>query len=105
MERIIELLGTIGEDSTVEEARRVIADVRDLIGEVNSDITGFKETIDELSGKLAERDDEIERLKEENGRLFRERVAKYDAAINNKVTETEKSVEDEIAELEANINI
>ena len=105
MERIYELLGAISEESTTEELRRVIADVRDLIDEVNSDIEGFKETVAELSGKVEERDAEIDRLKEENGKLFRERVARYDESINAKVNETEKSVEEEIAELEANINI
>ena len=46
MDRIIELLASVTEDSTIEEARRVIADCIDEAQKVKDDITGLRQSID-----------------------------------------------------------
>ena len=81
MDRIIELLASVTEDSTIEEARRVIADCIDEAQKVKDDITGLKQSIDEINAVNADLTDEVARLKEENGRLYRDRVRTVTEAV------------------------
>ena len=88
MDRIIELLASVTEDSTIEEARRVIADCIDEAQKVKDDITGLKQSIDDINAINADLTDEVARLKEENGRLYRDRVRTATEAVEEKVEET-----------------
>ena len=88
MDRIIELLASVTEDSTIEEARRVIADCIDEAQKVKDDITGLKQSIDDINAINADLTDEVARLKEENGRLYRDRVRTVTEAVEEKVEET-----------------
>ena len=88
MDRIIELLASITEDSTIEEARRVIADCIDEAQKVKDDITGLKQSIDDINAVNVDLTDEITRLKEENGRLYRDRVRTATDIVEEKVEDT-----------------
>ena len=74
MDRIIDLLASVTENSTIEEARRVIADCIDEAQKVKDDIIGLNKSIDDINVVNAELTDEVARLKEENGRLYLDRV-------------------------------
>ena len=88
MDKIIELLASVTEDSTIEEARRVIADCIDEAQKVKDDITGLRQSIDDINAVNADLTDEVARLKEENGRLYRDRVRTATEAVEEKVEET-----------------
>lgn len=103
MEKIIDLLKAATEESTPEELRRIIADALDETASVVGDINEYQRVIDELTQSNADKDGEIERIKEENGRLFRERMADKMEKI---IEKSEEKTDDEIAEeLRANIDI
>ena len=85
MDRIIELLASVTEDSTIEEARRVIADCIDEAQKVKDDITGLKTSIDDINATNVDLTEEIARLKEENGRLYRDRVRTATDIVEKKV--------------------
>lgn len=88
MDRIIQLLASVTEDSTIEEARRVIADCIDEAQKVKDDITGLKQSIDDINAVNVDLTDEVTRLKEENGRLYRDRVRTATDIVEEKVEET-----------------
>ena len=88
MDKILELLASITENTTVEEARRIIADVIDEAQKVKDDITGLKQSIDDINAVNADLTDEVARLKEENGRLYRDRVRTATEAVEEKVEDT-----------------
>ena len=85
MDRIIELLASVTEDSTIEEARRVIADCIEEAQKVKDDITGLKTSIDDITATNVDLTEEIARLKEENGRLYRDRVRTATDIVEKKV--------------------
>ena len=90
-EEIKEKIIKIDENTSLEEMRNTIADVVEAIPTVTSDITGLTDRVSELQTEVANRDAEIERLKTENGKLFRERVSKI-------VDESEDEKEKEVTE-------
>lgn len=103
MEKLLEIIGSVNEESSTEELRRAIADARDESEKVRDDIAEYQRYIDELTASNADKDGEIARLKEENGRLFRDRIAEKTEEIIDAVDE---KTDDEIAdELRANIEI
>ena len=88
MDEIVEFLASITDNITIEEARRIIADVIDEANKVKDDITGLKQSIDDINAVNADLTDEVARLKEENGRLYRDRVRTATDIVEEKVEDT-----------------
>lgn len=106
MERIIELLNGITEETSIEEARRVILDVVELCNSVADDMRGLKDIVDEQAQSLTDKDYEIARLKEENGRIYRDRAERLIQNTEDKITEVEEKTQAELeSELIENIDI
>lgn len=106
MERIIELLNGITEETSIEEARRVIIEVAELCNKVFDDIKAMKDLVDEQQTQLTERENEIARLKEENGRIYRDRAEQIMRNTEAAIDEVEDKTADELEdELMANIDI
>lgn len=106
MDRVIELLNSITEDSSIEEARRVILDVIELCNSVADDMKGLRDIIAEQTESLTNKDYEIARLKEENGRIYRDRAERLMENTEKKINEVvEKTQAETESELIANIDI
>jgi hypothetical protein len=106
LERIIELLNGITEETSIEEARRVILDVVELCNSVADDMRGLKDIVDEQAQSLTDKDYEIARLKEENGRIYRDRAERLIQNTEDKIAELEEKTQAETeSELIANIDI
>lgn len=106
MERIIELLNGITEETSIEEARRVILDVVELCNSVADDMRGLKDIVDEQAQSLTDKDYEIARLKEENGRIYRDRAERLIQNTEDKIAEVEEKTQTELeSELIENIDI
>lgn len=106
MERIIELLNGITEETSIEEARRVIIEVAELCNKVSDDIKAMKDLVDEQQTQLTDREYEIARLKEENGRIYRDRAEQIMRNTEAAIDEVEDKTADELEdELMANIDI
>lgn len=106
MDKIIELLNNITEDTSIEEARRIILDVVELCKSVADDMQGLKDIIEDQRESLANKDYEIARLKEENGRIYRDRAERLIQNTEDKIAEVEEKTQAEIeSELIANIDI
>lgn len=106
MERIIELLNSITEETSIEEARRVILDVVELCNSVADDMRGLKDIVDEQAQSLTDKDYEIARLKEENGRIYRDRAERLIQNTEDKIAEVEEKTQAELeSELLENIDI
>lgn len=106
MERIIELLNGITEETSIEEARRVILDVVELCNSVADDMRGLKDIVDEQAQSLTDKDYEIARLKEENGRIYRDRAERLIQNTEDKIDEVEEKTQAELeSELIENIDI
>lgn len=103
MDKIITILSGVNEESSAEELRRAIADALDETAAVTDDIKEYQRVIDELTESNANKDSEIARIKEENGRLFRERLADKTERATEAIEE--KTDDEIIEELKANINI
>lgn len=104
MNKILELLASITENTTVEEARRIIADVIDEANKVKDDITGLQKSIEDLNAQNADLTAEVTRLQEENGRLFRERVRTATETVTEAFDIEEKTPDEEAEELLNEIN-
>ena len=63
------------EETSIEEARGIMAEAVELIPAVDDDITSLTNEVDSLRIDVENRDNEIEKLKTENGRLYRDRVS------------------------------
>lgn len=100
---IAEIISGLSENASVEELRRALADISDANVTVLDDITSLNSVIEDLQNENRNLTDEVSRLKEENGRLFRERVTVV-ADATNKELESVSSV-DEIEKLENEIEI
>lgn len=106
MRRIIELLNGITEETSIEEARRVILDVVELCNSVADDMRGLKDIVDEQTQSLSDKDYEIARLKEENGRIYRDRAERLIQNTEDKIADVEEKTQAETeSELIANIDI
>lgn len=106
MERIIELLNGITEETSIEEARRVILDVVELCNSVADDMRGLKDIVDEQAQSLTDKDYEIARLKEENGRIYRDRAERLIQNTEDNSAEVEEKTQAELeSELIENIDI
>jgi hypothetical protein len=106
LERIIELLNGITEETSIEEARRVILDVVELCNSVADDMRGLKDIVDEQAQSLTDKDYEIARLKEENGRIYRDRAERLIQNTEDKIAEVEEKTQAELeSELIENIDI
>lgn len=106
MDKIIELLNNITEETSIEEARRVILDVVELCNSVADDMRGLKDIVDEQAQSLSDKDYEIARLKEENGRIYRDRAERLIQNTEDKIAEVEEKTQAETeSELIANIDI
>lgn len=106
MERIIELLNGITEETSIEEARRVILDVVELCNSVADDMRGLKDIVDEQAQSLTDKDYEIARLKEENGRIYRDRAERLIQNTEDKIAEVDEKTQAELeSELIENIDI
>ena len=68
IEKLRELLSSINDESTLEETRRVILDVIDALDDITKDLDEYQALVDKLTQENADKDYEIARLKEENGR-------------------------------------
>lgn len=106
MNKIIELLNNITEDTSIEEARRITLDVVELCKSVADDMQGLKDIIEEQRESLEDKDYEIARLKEENGRIYRDRAERLMENTTKKINEVaEKTQAETESELIANIDI
>ena len=106
MDRILELLNGVTDETTIEEARRVILEVGDKLEDIRKDTDGYVALIKDQQGKITDLEYEIARLKEENGRIFRERAESIQRNIDEKIDEINTKTTDEIeAELINNIDI
>lgn len=106
MDKIIELLNGITEDTSIEEARRITLDVMELCKSVADDMQGLKDVIEEQQESLADKDYEIARLKEENGRIYRDRAERLMDNTAKKINEVvEKTQAETESELIATIDI
>lgn len=103
MDKIIKILQGATEETSTEELRRIIADALDETQLVVDDIKEYQRVIDNLTQSNKDKDFEIARIKEENGRLFRERMAdKTDRIIEKSEEKTDEEV---VEELRSNIDI
>lgn len=106
MDKIIELLNNITEDTSIEEARRITLDAMELCKSVADDMQGLKDVIEEQQESLTNKDYEIARLKEENGRIYRDRAERLIQNTEDKIAEVEEKTQAETeSELIANIDI
>lgn len=106
MDKIIELLNGITEDTSIEEARRITLDAMELCKSVADDMQGLKDVIEEQQESLTNKDYEIARLKEENGRIYRDRAERLIQNTEDKIAEVEEKTQAETeSELIANIDI
>lgn len=106
MRRIIELLNGITEETSIEEARRVILDVVELCNSVADDMRGLKDIVEEQAQSLSDKDYEIARLKEENGRIYRDRAERLIQNTEDKNAEVEEKTQAELeSDLLENIDI
>lgn len=106
LNKIIELLNGITEDTSIEEARRIILDVVELCRSVADDMQGLKDIIEEQRESLTNKNYEIARLKEENGRIYRDRAERLMENTEKKINEVvEKTQAETESELIANIDI
>ena len=102
MTKVKEILSSFTADTTIEEARRLVAEALEETVKAEDDITALNITIEELKSTAIDSANEIDRLKEENGRLYRDRTI----SIIEKVEEKQDDVNDidkQIAELESEI--
>lgn len=106
LNQVLELLNSITDETTIEEARRVLLDVAEMCKNVIDDISAMKNLVDELTTSNTDKDYEIARLKEENGRIYRDRAEQIMAHAEAEAEKiAEVSTEDAEAELIANIDI
>lgn len=106
MDKIVELLNGITEGTSIEEARRIILDVVELCKSVADDMQGLKDIIEEQRESLTNNNYEIARLKEENGRIYRDRAERLMENSEQKINEVvEKTQAETESELIANIDI
>lgn len=106
MEKILELLRSVTDETSIEEARRIILDVVELCDGIVNDINGYADVIAQFTEERANQDAEIARLREENGRIYRERAEQIRDNIGRKVDEVvDKTAELSEDELLANIDI
>ena len=104
--QVLELLNGITEDTAIEEARRVILDVAEMCKNVIDDIKAMKDLTDELTQSNTDKDYEIARLKEENGRIYRDRAERIMANVESEAAKIDEvTTEDVEAELMQNIDI
>lgn len=106
LNQVLELLNGITEDTAIEEARRVILDVAEMCKNVIDDIKAMKDLTDELTQSNTDKDYEIARLKEENGRIYRDRAERIMANVESEAAKIDEvTTEDVEAELMQNIDI
>ena len=106
MEKLLEILNGINDETPIEEMRRAVLDVIDSLDGIKKDIEEYQNLVNEQQTKIDDLEFEIARLKEENGRIFRERAEQIQRNIDEKIDEIdEKSQEDMEAELIENIDI
>lgn len=103
MDKLLEILNRVNDESSLEELRRAVADALDAAADVGKDIGEYQNIIDELTKSNGDKDFEITRLKEENGRLFRDRLEDKTRKITEEVEE--KTEAEIIDELRAGIDI
>lgn len=75
LDKLRELLSGITEEMTIEEVRPVVADAVDALESADSDIDALVTRVGELEADIELKNAEIDKLRTENGRLFRERIA------------------------------
>lgn len=106
MEKILELLNGITEETSIEEARRIVLDAVEMCNTVLDDMKALKDLVDEQNTSLTDKDYEIARLKEENGRIYRDRAEQIVKNSEAKIDEVEEKTQDELeAELMESIDI
>lgn len=106
MEKLLEILNGINDETPIEEMRRAVLDVIDSLDGIKKDTEEYQNLVNEQQTKIDDLEFEIARLKEENGRIFRERAEQIQRNIDEKIDEIdEKSQEDMEAELIENIDI
>lgn len=106
MEKILELLNGITEETSIEEARRIVLDAVEMCNTVLDDLKALKDLVDEQNASLTDKDYEIARLKEENGRIYRDRAEQIVKNSEAKIDEVEEKTQDELeAELMESIDI
>ena len=105
MDKIKELLASITEETSVEEARRIILEVSEKLAEIETDVNEYQRLVNEGVDKIAELDAEIARLKEENGRIYRERAETIKRNVKDKIDDAAEDTDTLEKELIDNIDI
>ena len=106
MEKLLELLNGITEDTSIEEARRIVLDAIEAANSALDDVKALKDLVDEQNESLVNKDYEIARLKEENGRIYRDRAESIVKHAEDEVSKVSEKTNDELeAELIENIDI
>ena len=103
LDKIKALISSATEEMTAEELRRIIADVNDEIVTAELDITALNTRVSELETQNDGYIAEIDRLKEENGRLVKERLGSSQSEEKEEKEEKETDLE-KIEKLESEID-
>lgn len=98
MEKILELLNGITEETSIEEARRIVLDAVEMCNTVLDDMKALKDLVDEQNTSLTDKDYEIARLKEENGRIYRDRAEQIVKNSEAEIDKVEEKTQDELEE-------
>lgn len=106
-----EILQQVTNDTTIEEARRYILEAMEQSDKDIDDLTALKENVKELEQTVQDNISQIDYLKEENGRLYRDRarnIADESYDVIDKVIKSEDEIkaekEEEIKRLEKELD-
>lgn len=98
-----EILSQVTDETTIEEARRYIIDALEQNEKDSDDLEALKENIHDLEQSVQEYISQVDYLKEENGRLYRDRARNIADESYDVVDKVIKSEDEQKAEREAEI--
>lgn len=78
LERLKELLNSVNENSTVEDFRILLTEVRKEVDTVQTGLETLSNERAQLVTDKTSLENEVSRLREANGRLFSERLSDFD---------------------------
>ena len=102
LKTILEILQGATEEMTAEELRRLIADAVEEVNNISINVEAVVNERDNLKTENASQLTEIERLKEENGRLFK-KFLRQQEEVQEPPTQ-EKNIDEIIENLEKEID-
>ena len=99
LERLKELLNSVNENSTVEDFRLLLTEVRKEVDTVETGLETLSNERAQLVTDKTTLENEVNRLREANGRLFSERLSDFDKIKEEKVDEPKEKEEEKIERL------